>query len=130
LAQQGEGALRILVADDDPDTVTTFAMLLRQIGHHVETATNAKAALDLVRRTLPHLIFLDIGLPDMDGWQLAPLLRHELRDRPFALVAVTGHADTESHVRSRKAGFDAHVAKPVDMSLLHSILNEMRSKLS
>ena len=86
--------------------------------------------LETVRQTLPHLIFLDIGMPDMDGWQLAPLLRRELRHHVFALVAVTGHADSESHIRSRKAGFDAHVAKPVDMALLDSILEQMHSKLS
>jgi CheY-like chemotaxis protein len=130
VAKSGNGSLRILVADDDVDTVTSFALLLRQIGHQVETATNAKAVLETVRQTLPQLIFLDIGLPDMDGWQLALLLKRELRDHAFALVAVTGHADSDSHIRSRKAGFDAHVAKPVDMALLDSILKQMQSKVS
>jgi len=129
LAQQGKASLRILVADDDADMVGSFAMLLEQVGHRVETATSAQAALETARRSLPDLIFLDVSMPDMNGWQLAPLLRQHLAQHPFALVAVTGRADVDAHVQSRKAGFDAHVAKPIDMPLLHSILKQMRSKL-
>ena len=119
-------ALRILVADDDPDTVQTFALLLRSFGHQVETASNSAVTLEMARRSKPQLIFLDIGMPDMDGWQLAPLLRQQLENASVRIVAVSGHADREAHIRSRKAGFDAHVAKPVDLPLLESILTQMQ----
>ena len=100
-------------------------MLLREFGHQVLTASNSAMALEIAQRSKPQLIFLDIGMPDMDGWQLAALLRRQLEDATVKIVAVSGHADREAHVRSRKAGFDAHVAKPVDMPLLESILAQI-----
>ena len=121
-----KGRLRILVADDNPDAVDTLAALLRHIGHEVATATSSLHALESAVRTRPELIFLDIGMPHMDGWQLAPLLREQLGEQPVRIVAITAYADEAARVRSRKAGFDAHVAKPVDMALLESILAQMQ----
>jgi CheY-like chemotaxis protein len=126
LAQGKRGGRRVIVADDDLDTVEAMALLLRAIGHQVDIATSGAAVLDLARRTRPEIIFLDIGMPDMDGWQLASLLREELGTDAVRIVAVTGYGAKEDYLRSRKAGFDAHVQKPVDMALLQSILVQMQ----
>jgi len=119
-------AIRILVVDDHADTLATMASLLRLIGHEVHTTADGAEALERARQTKPELVLLDIGMPQLDGWQLAPLLREAL-GQSVVLVAVSGQADAEATMRSRKAGFDAHVPKPIDMALLHSILHQMRS---
>jgi len=121
----GAKARRILVADDDADTVESFMLLLRSLGHEVTCAVNSTAALELARSTRPELIFLDIGMPDMDGWELARILREEAGPDAIRIVAVTGRGEQEDFSRSRKAGFDAHVVKPMDFDLVKSILAQM-----
>jgi len=116
----------ILVVDDDVDSARMFALLLSQLGHAAEYATHPKLVLDLARRLRPWLIFLDIRLPDMSGWDLARELRRELGHDGLHLVAVSGFGEASDHKRSREAGFDAHVQKPVDVELLKSILAQFR----
>ena len=116
----------ILVVDDDPDSAFMFAALLRQLGHAVEYVTSSQAVLDIARRMKPWLIFLDIGMPGPNGWELAPVLRRELGPEAVRLVAVSGYGDPEHHKRSREAGCDAHVQKPVDIELLQSILAQIK----
>lgn len=125
LAKKAPASRRIIVADDDLDTVEALAMLLRALGHHVDVATRPAAVLELAARTRPELIFLDIGMPEMDGWELARRLRERLGQDAARIVAVTGRGAKEDYVRSRRAGFDAHVQKPVDMAILQSILAQM-----
>ena len=110
----------ILVVDDDPDTARMFAVMLRQLGHAVEYVTSPQAVLDVARS------ILDIGMPGINGWELAPILKEELGHEAVRIVAVSGYGDPEHHRRSREAGFDAHVQKPVDMTLLQSILAQIK----
>ncbi len=126
MASTGSKGRRILVADDDLDTVETLSILLRQMGHEVAIATRAAAVLELARQRRPELILLDIGMPDMDGWEVARQLRKELGHEAVRIVAVTGRAEREDFVKSRQAGFDAHVTKPVDPALIESLLQEIR----
>lgn len=119
-------AIRILVVDDEADTRMAMALLLRDMGHEVQTAANGVEALQRAKAMRPQLVLLDIGMPQLDGWQVAPLLREAL-GRSAVLVAVSGRGDAESAIRSRKAGFDAHVAKPIDLALLNSILQQAQS---
>ena len=116
----------ILVVDDDLDTAQMFAMLLQELGHAVEYVTRPQTVLEIAKRMKPWLIFLDIGLPGINGWDLARLLRRELGHEAVRIVAITGYDDAEAHKRSREAGFDAHVHKPVDLHLLQSILAELK----
>ena len=122
---QGNGR-RVLVVDDDPDTALMFAELLKQLGHAVDYVTSAQAVVDVAKRLRPWLVFLDIGMPEVNGWELARLLRRELGNEAVRIIAVSGWGDPEHHQRSREAGFDAHVQKPVDMDLLQSILAQVR----
>ena len=118
-------ARRILVADDDTDTVESFALLLRSLQHAVELATTSSAALEIARRWKPDLVFLDIGMPGMDGWEVARVLRGDAGPDGVRIIAVTGRGEREDFSRSRKAGFDAHVVKPMDFDLVKSILAQL-----
>ena len=126
MTQVHRNGRQVLVVDDDRDTAMMFATLLKQLGHAAEYVTNPQLVLDIARRLRPWLVFLDIGLPGMSGWELAPLIRQELGHDAVRIVAISGWGNPEHHQRSREAGFDAHVQKPVDLELLRSILAQIK----
>ena len=126
MTQVHRNGRQVLVVDDDRDTAMMFATLLKQLGHAAEYVTNPQLVLDMARRLRPWLVFLDIGLPGMSGWELAPLIRQELGHDAVRIVAISGWGNPEHHQRSREAGFDAHVQKPVDLELLRSILAQIK----
>lgn len=114
---------RVLVIDDHYDTARSFYELLTVMGHRCEFRTDAKVAMDAARELQPELALIDIGLlPDFDGHRLARMLRAEFGGA-IVLIAVTAYGRDEDRMRTRRAGFDAHVTKPVDGSLLESILS-------
>ena len=115
----------VLVVDDDVDTAMMLSALLRNLGHASEFVTEPELVLDRAKRLRPWLVFLDIGLPGTTGWELAPLIRHELGNDAVRIVALSGWGKPEHRRRSREAGFDAHVEKPVDLELLRSILSQI-----
>ena len=126
MTQVHRNGRQVLIVDDDRDTAMMFATLLKQLGHAAEYVTNPQLVLDIARRLRPWLVFLDIGLPGMSGWELAPLIRQELGHDAVRIVAISGWGNPEHHQRSREAGFDAHVQKPVDLELLRSILAQIK----
>jgi CheY-like chemotaxis protein len=112
----------VLVVDDNPDGALALAEVLRVSGHEVRVAHTGPAALTEAAAFRPGTVFLDIGLPGMDGYAVA----RRLRDRPGpdrpVLVALTGYGQAEDHRRSREAGFDHHLVKPVDPDALLALL--------
>ena len=112
VSADGEVSLRILVVDDNEDAANSLGDILRIMGHHAEVAFGAAAALQVAADVDPDLVFLDIGLPEMDGYEVARRLRRSLR-RDVRLVALTGYGTEEDKRRSREAGFDEHVTKPL-----------------
>ena len=113
---------RVLVVDDNPEIRSTLQVFLQLEGHSVETVDCGRAALDRIRETNPDVVLLDIDLPDLDGFAVAEQVR-ALRgaDAP-RLIAMTGAAGPREKVRALRAGFDAHLSKPVDgRSLLRAI---------
>lgn len=114
------GPLRVLVVDDNLDAATSLGTLLSFIGHEVTLAPDGPTALALVPSASPDLVLIDIGLPGMDGYALAAALRGAGVDRA-ALVAVTGYGRDDDVRRSREAGFDEHLVKPVDLATLQRI---------
>jgi CheY-like chemotaxis protein len=116
---------RVLVVDDNEDTARSFFELLVVMGHQCEFRTEPKEVLDTARAFRPDLVLLDIGMPDIDGHQLARLLRNEF-GAELRIVAVTAYGRDEDRQRTRKAGFDAHVTKPVDIPILESILSTLK----
>lgn len=117
-----EGALRVLVVDDNADAAHTLAALLEVAGHDVTIAGDAHRALELARRVRPQVMVLDIGLPDLDGCALARQFRGMPETRDALLVALTGYGQPSDRARSEEAGFDHHLVKPADMMKVNGIL--------
>jgi CheY-like chemotaxis protein len=113
---------RFLVVDDVRDAAETLAQFLSALGHEAEWLTDPREVVETARRLRPHLIFLDLGMPDIDGYELARTLRGEFGFDSLRLVAMTGHGLQEHRIASRQAGFDAHVTKPADPAVIESIL--------
>lgn len=108
----------LLLVDDNRDAADSMARALRQAGHEVRVAYDGEAALALVSERLPDVAFLDIGLPILDGYELARRLRRLAQGRTLTLVAVTGYGQKADRERSRHAGFDHHLVKPVAVTEL------------
>ena len=113
---------RILVVDDVIDTSESFAELLGLWGHEIRMVHDGSAALTIARSFRPDVVLLDIGLPGMDGYEVARRLRQEHADRPMRLVALTGYGQESDRQQAREAGFDHHLVKPVDLGILHKLL--------
>jgi signal transduction histidine kinase/CheY-like chemotaxis protein len=113
---------RVLVVDDNHDTAESMAALLRLWGHEVEVAHDGPAALEKAKSSRPEVAFLDIGLPGMDGYQVAEVIRREITDRRMILIALTGLGQAEDRKRALDAGFDRHVTKPVSPETLKELL--------
>ena len=115
-------ARRVLVVDDNQDGAETLAWLLRANGHEVRTAADGPSALAAIEAFRPEVVFLDIGLPGMDGYEIAQLMRQAPAMRSALLVALTGYGQDKDRERARQAGFDQHLTKPVDPSTLLRVL--------
>jgi signal transduction histidine kinase/ActR/RegA family two-component response regulator len=118
------GPLRILVVDDNEDAADTLAMLLEASGHEVLVENSSQKALERAVEAAPAVCLLDIGLPDMDGAELARRLRALPQTAHALLVAVTGYGQDSDRARTREAGFDHHLVKPIDLDKLHAVLEE------
>ncbi len=106
---------KIVVVDDNLETAAGLALLLRARGHAVQTAASGPAALALARDFIPDVVVLDIGLPGMDGHELARCLRRERgAGAALLLVALTGREHESDRQASREAGIDHHLVKPVE----------------
>src|SRR5262245_2804722 len=121
-SKQAAQGWRILVVDDNVDAANMIAMMLRLFGHHAETVYSAKSALEMAVEYRPDFVVLDIGLPGMDGYEVARRLRQipELKDTP--LIAATGYGQDADRQRSEEAGFDYHLVKPIDPEKLQTVL--------
>jgi DNA-binding response OmpR family regulator len=113
---------RILVVDDNIDAATTLARILRLSGHDVEVVHDGAAALLAARKLRPAFIFLDIGLPGMDGFQVAESLKREAGLESTRVIVVTGRSSDEDRRRLRDAGVDYYLVKPVDVDLVVSLV--------
>jgi signal transduction histidine kinase len=118
--------LKILVVDDNRDAADTCAMVLELSGHRVLTAYSARAALALGETFHPDVLVLDIGLPDLDGYQLAQSVRASSWGHGITLIAVTGWGQEEDRRRAMEAGFDHHLTKPIAAEKLEVLLQSLR----
>jgi PAS domain S-box-containing protein len=113
---------RILIVDDNADAADSLALLLKLEGHETEAVYGARDALDRAASLRPDVVLLDIGLPEMSGYELAALIRSMLGS--VRLIAVTGYGQREDIERARSSGFDGHVIKPVDCEMLGQMIGE------
>lgn len=118
-------SLRVLVVDDNVDAAHTLEMFLNALGHDVCIEHVAADALERAQRTLPQVCLLDIGLPDIDGYELARQLRAQPETAKAVLIAVTGYGQEQDRESAASAGFDHHLVKPVDTTRLAALLAEV-----
>jgi len=116
--------LRALVVDDNEDITQSLAMLLRIMGHEVETATDGIAALNVAQRFQPNVVLLDIGLPRLNGYDVARALRAIPSMRDAMIVACTGYGSADDRQQALAAGFNRHAIKPITADMLTAILVE------
>jgi PAS domain S-box-containing protein len=120
--EQEAASLRILVVDDNEDAAAMTAMLLDALGHHVTVEHSSRRALERARQDAPAVCVLDIGLPEMDGIELAKRLRAQPETANALLIAVTGYGQDQDRRQAKAAGFDHHLVKPADITQLSAIL--------
>jgi PAS domain S-box-containing protein len=118
---------RILVVDDNQDSADSLGMLLKLLGAEVYTVHDGPAALEALKTHRPDVVLLDIGMPGMDGYELAREARRRPEGRDVTLIALTGWGQDEDRRRSRDAGIDHHLVKPVDVGTLEQLLSELAS---
>jgi two-component system CheB/CheR fusion protein len=119
---RGRARRRILVVEDNPDAAEGMRMMLAELGHEVAIVGDGREAVELARRFAPEVILLDIGLPGMDGYELARNLRRMPETRASRMIAVTGYGQQKDRARSAEAGFDLHLVKPVDPAWLADLV--------
>ena len=105
---------RILIADDNRDAADSLSMLLKLSGHDIQIARTGREALAVANQFRPEVGIIDIGMPDMDGYEVAKRIRHEAWGENMRLIAVTGWGQADDKRRALAAGFDRHMTKPVD----------------
>jgi signal transduction histidine kinase/CheY-like chemotaxis protein len=120
--------LRVLVVDDNVDTAESLAMLLQALGHTVWTAYRGLTALEVAREHRPQVVFLDIGLPELDGYEVAKRMRQQPALRDVTLIAMTGYGQAEDRQHSHEVGFDHHLVKPADFARMEGILEKLPKK--
>lgn len=116
-----KGKAQILVVDDNVDTVRGMAILLNLAGHEVVAAHDGPAAIEVARTCRPQIILLDLGLPGMSGYEVARRLRQEQASRDALIIAVSGYGQEEDRHRTRAAGFDHHLIKPISYDELFTL---------
>ena len=121
--------LSVLVVDDNRDSAEMLQVLLGMMGHTVAVAHTGRAAIDSVASTNPHVVLLDIGLPDMSGYDVAREIRAN-QAGPVRLIALTGWGQEEVERQGADAGFDQHLTKPADPAVLERILSEIASSVA
>ncbi|PWT95913.1 MAG: hypothetical protein C5B55_00665 [Blastocatellia bacterium] len=123
-----ESGLNILVVDDNVDAAESLSMLMQVMGNKTQTANDGEEALRLASKLHPDVVLLDVGLPKMNGYDVARAIRQQTWAQRPILIAITGWGQTEDKANSKEAGFDHHVVKPVDPDVLLELISETRNR--
>jgi len=118
---------RVLIVDDNEDSANSLALILKLGGHETASVYTAADALQHAATFRPDVVLLDIGLPGMDGYEVAQRMRELPGLRDIRLVAVTGYGRPDDRLRARDAGFDDHLTKPVEFAVLERTLAGIRA---
>ena len=117
---------RLLVVDDNRDAAESMSMLLEMWGHDVAYAYDGPSALETAEQWHPQAVFLDIGLPGMDGYEVAEKLRELPHAKDAVLIAITGYGQEDDRLRSQRAGIDHHLVKPVAPDALRDLIDSLQ----
>ena len=118
---------KILVVDDNHDSALSMAMMLSIMGHDTRTAHDGESAVATAESFLPDVVLLDIGLPKLNGYEVAQRIRRTSWGESMYLIAVTGWGQDEDRQRSSEVGLNQHMVKPVEPAALEKLLAELRS---
>ena len=121
---------KILVVDDNPDSALSLAMMLSIMGHETRTAHDGESAVTTAESFLPDVVLLDIGLPKLNGYEVAQRIRNSTWGTSMFLIAVTGWGQDEDRQRSSEVGLNVHMVKPVEPAALQKLLAELKLKAS
>lgn len=113
---------RILVVDDNVDSATSLAALLKILGADVRVADDGSSALTTIDKYRPNVVLLDLGMPGIDGFEVARKIRQQPDFERVKLIALTGRGQEDDRRRTREAGFDYHLIKPADIAVLQALL--------
>ena len=130
IAQPPTKGCRVLVADDNVDAAQSLATLLEMSGHEVRLAYDGLSALEAAIAYQPEVVLLDIGLPGLDGYEVAQRIRQQAALKSIMLVALTGYGQESDRQRSQNAGFDHHLVKPADFDKIENLLATVQEKTS
>jgi signal transduction histidine kinase/ActR/RegA family two-component response regulator len=119
---------RVLIVDDNKDAASSLALLLRMLGNDVQTANDGPAALAAIQSFKPSLVLLDLGMPGMSGYEVAQRARAMAAGKECVLVALTGWGQEDDRRRTKEAGFNRHLVKPVDLGALEMLLAEVQAQ--
>ena len=126
-ARPAARGLKVLLVEDNADSAEMLSVLLQIGGHEVRTAYDGAAALETAREFQPQAVLCDIGLPGMNGYEVAERLREQPAFRRTPLIALTGYGQEEARRRAQAAGFDHHLVKPVEPEALEALLDSLRT---
>jgi len=118
-----ENPKRVLVVEDDVDSARSMLMLLLEIGHTANYAINGYVAVDLLHRFRPDVVLLDLGLPGLDGFEVCGRIKQDPQLKHVRVIVITGYAQEEYRVRSKAAGCEVHLIKPVAPAVIEYLLD-------
>ena len=121
------GKAKVLIVEDNDDSREMMFQLLDHAGHECRTASTGTGALEVLHGFAPDIAILDVGLPEMDGFELARRIRQDPEHSGTILIAVTGYGRASDHATSREVGFDGHLVKPVDTNHLLNLLSSLQN---
>jgi DNA-binding response OmpR family regulator len=119
---------RILLVEDDDDVAEATGELLQMEGHSVCIARSGREALERLRTFRPEVVFLDVGLPDMEGYQVARRMRDETDEPELLIITLSGHGDEPHRRQSVQAGCDEHMVKPIELEILRNAVARIGSR--
>lgn len=114
---------RVLAVEDDEEAAESLGLILELLGHQARVVHDGPSALEALRHDSPDIMLIDVGLPGMNGYELARVIRGDPEHRDLVLAAVTGYGRPEDRDRAHEAGFDHHLVKPVDLAVLRAIVD-------
>ena len=123
-------SLRVLLVDDQPDMLSMLDLMMQRRQYEVRTCLSASEALKTLNDFAPHVVVSDIGMPEMDGYEMMQAMREEPQFGPFRAIALTGYDLQLDGDRAKRAGYDAHLAKPIEFDQLFEMIENLANEMN
>ena len=123
-------SLRVLLVDDQPDLLSMLDLMMQRRQYEVRTCQSASEALQAASEFAPHVVVSDIGMPEMDGYEMMQTMREKPQFGPFRSIALTGYDLQLDGDRAKRAGYDAHMAKPIEFEQLFEMIENLASEMN